>query len=441
MPLRVRVTLAFAATSAVMLLSLAVFLHLRMANELDESLRTSLRQRAADLSALVASDRIAQLGRSGLVEPGDDLAQVLDADGAVVAGAPGFESAPLLTRGELARAHHATLQLERPAPDDDGDVALLAAPSGDRVVVVGTALEERDTALASLDALLLVGIPVALALAALAGYLVAGAALRPMERLRARAEELGGESLDERLPVPEARDEVRRLAETLNGMLGRQERAFERERGFVADASHELRTPLARLKAELELARSGDRSRDELAAVVDSAAEETEALIALAEDLLVLARADQGRLPLRRERVAVAPLLERVGGRHAPHAEIRTPPDLTVDGDRARLEQALGNLVDNASRHGGGAVLLAAEPGGNGAVALHVCDAGGGVPAAFQPHAFERFTRADAARSDGGTGLGLAIVAAIAEAHGGSTGIADRPAGGADVWITIPSGA
>jgi len=437
-PLRVRVTLAFVATTAVVLLSFGVFLHTRLANELDESLHAALRQRAADLSAVAASDSAAQLGRSGLVERGDDLAQVLDADQVVVAGAPGFDQAPLLTAGELRRAQRAPIQLERPAPDDDGRVALLAAPSGDRVVVVGTALEERDAALASLDALLLAGIPVALALSALAGFLVAGAALRPMERLRARAETLGGGDLDERLPVPEARDEVRRLAETLNGMLERQQLAFTRERGFVADASHELRTPLARLKAELELATHGRRSRDELAAVVDSAAEETDALILLAEDLLVLARADQGRLPLRREPLVVGALLDRVRDRYAPHAQVASPAGLTVDADPVRLEQALGNLVDNARRHGGGVVQLSAEAEAGPAVALHVVDDGDGVPSELLPHAFERFTRGDAARTDGGTGLGLAIVAAIADAHGGTAGINARHAGGADVWISIP---
>jgi signal transduction histidine kinase len=152
----------------------------------------------------------------------------------------------------------------------------------------------------------------------------------------------------------------------------------------------------------------------------------------------VLARSDQGRLPLRREAVSADELLRRVRDRYAPDAAVASPPGLMLDADPVRLEQALGNLADNAERYGGGATRLAAVPDGDARVALHVEDHGAGVPAALRPHAFERFTRGDAARTDGGTGLGLAIVAAIAAAHGGDAGIDDRPDGGADVWISIP---
>jgi signal transduction histidine kinase len=238
--------------------------------------------------------------------------------------------------------------------------------------------------------------------------------------------------------VPAAHDEVRRLAETLNRMLARLEHAFARERAFVADASHELRTPLARLKAELELASRGGRSVEALEAAVRSAATETDTLASLAEDLLVLARADQGRLPLRRERVRVAELLDGVRRRAAPEASVEAHAALELDADPVRLRQALGNLVENARRHGAGAVTLAAEPAGD-AVVLRVRDEGNGIPAPLRATAFERFTRGDAARGDdGGAGLGLAIVAAIAAAHGGTAGIGDAPGGGADVWIRLP---
>src|SRR5581483_6779165 len=149
------------------------------------------------------------------------------------------------------------------------------------------------------------------------------------------------------------------LAVTLNEMLARLEAAFEHERRFVADASHELRTPLALLRTELEVALRRPRSREELEAALRSAAEETERLVRLSEDLLLIARADEGALPIRREQLATADLLERVRGRFAARAstlgrEVRIdPPEgVVVDADPARIEQALGNLVDNALQLG-----------------------------------------------------------------------------------------
>ena len=165
-------------------------------------------------------------------------------------------------------------------------------------MVVGESLEQRRRALEGLHTLLAIGGPLALLVASLAGYAVAAAALRPVERMRRRAAELTGEA-EGRLPVPPSRDEIARLGDTLNAMLGRLQAVLARERSFVSDASHELRTPLAILRTELELALRGHSTRDELEDAVRSAAEETERLNQLADDLLVIARSDQGRLPVR----------------------------------------------------------------------------------------------------------------------------------------------
>jgi signal transduction histidine kinase len=244
----------------------------------------------------------------------------------------------------------------------------------------------------------------------------------------------------QRLPVTRSRDEVARLGTTLNEMLDRLEAAFARERAFAADASHELRTPLGILRAELELALREGRSPEELRAALASAAEETDRLIRLAEDLLVLARLDEGRLPLRREAIDAGELLGAVAQRFGGDGRRVTaaPADgLRVDADRARVEQALGNMVDNALRHGGGEVALAAVLS-DGRVELHVTDHGPGFGDGFAARAFERFARADAARAGGGAGLGLSIVEAIARSHGGAARAADRDGGGADVWIELP---
>jgi signal transduction histidine kinase len=274
---------------------------------------------------------------------------------------------------------------------------------------------------------------------------LAAAALRPVEAMRQEAELITGTEPGRRLPLPPARDEVARLGTTLNAMLERLETALARERSFVADASHELRTPLALLKAELDLALRRPRSIDELEQAVNSAADEADRLARLAEDLLVLARADQGRLPVRHDAVRPEALFTTVAERFRPRARqagrelvASAPPELEVQADRLRLEQALGNLVDNALRHGGGTIELRSVQR-NGVVELHVLDEGEGFRPEFLERAFQRFARADESRSSDGSGLGLAIADVIATAHGGHATASNRDTGGADVAISLPN--
>jgi signal transduction histidine kinase len=260
--------------------------------------------------------------------------------------------------------------------------------------------------------------------------------------MRRRAASIGASTPGARLPTPRSRDELSRLAETLNEMLARLQSAVEHERRFVDDASHELRTPLAALRAELELALRHPRTKDELQRALGSAAEDAERLGRLAEDLLLFARYDQDRLPLRRETVAASALFDEVAARFESRAREAGRPfrveaaGVLVDGDPARLEQALDNLVENAFVHGAGAVELAAIQR-NGRVELHVTDEGAGIPRAFLARAFDRFSRADEGRAGVGTGLGLAIVDLVARAHDGEARVANRPEGGADAWIIL----
>ena len=219
---------------------------------------------------------------------------------------------------------------------------------------------------------------------------------------------------------------------------------MERERDFVADAGHELRTPLALLRTELELALRHADSVEELRDAVRSSSAEVDRLGQLAEDLLLIARADRGKLRLQLETLDASELLNTVASRFEWRAQDTGRPLRTagagfpVVGDRLRLEQALANLVDNALRYGGGEVRLAAATT-NGVVELHVTDDGSGFPPDFLSRAFERFTRPDGARTGAGSGLGLAIVRVIAEAHGGSAHVRNNDEGGADVWIAVPS--
>jgi two-component system OmpR family sensor kinase len=450
LPIRVRLTLAFAVAMAVVLAAMGSFLYLRLGRSLDQTLNGGLTARADDVAALVRQADTG-LGEGGgrLVGGEESFAQVLDERGAIVDATPQVAGRALLSGPEVDRARRAAAFFDK--EDVQGlpePVRLLAVPvtAQDRrlVVLVGTALDDRNDALSSLRTQLYLGGPIALLLASLAGYALSAAALRPVESMRRQAEAISAVQAGRRLPVPTARDEVSRLGETLNDMLGRLEEALARERRFVGDASHELRTPLALLRTELELALRRTRSAGELEQAVRSAAEESDRLAQLAEDLLVLARSDQGELPVRRSAVPVPELLAAVAERYRLRAReagreigVDSPPGLAVAGDELRLGQALGNLVENALRHGGGAVGLAALER-DGAVELHVTDEGPGFPAAFLPRAFERFSRADEARARGGTGLGLAIVEVIARAHGGRVEAANGPEHGADVFLSLP---
>jgi two-component system, OmpR family, sensor kinase len=262
--------------------------------------------------------------------------------------------------------------------------------------------------------------------------------------MRRRAAAISAAEPEQRLPLPAADDEIRRLGETLNQMLARLEEGLERERAFVDDASHELRTPLAMHKTELELALRYAKTPEEMRAAISSAIVEVDRLIQLAEDLLVLARSEEGKLALDLRRVTVAELLADVRERFSARIDetgrslVIEPSDgLTVEGDRLRLEQALTNLVENAIEHGGGEITVHAIES-DGEVAIHVEDRGPGFAPEFIGRAFERFSRDDAARGGDGTGLGLAIVEAIARAHRGSAHAVNRKGDGADVWIALP---
>ena len=451
LPLRLRLTLVFALAMALLLAGTGGFLYVRLRGTLDEQIDHALRARADDVSTLVRPGESGLSdGRNRLAEFEESFAQVIAPDGTVRDATPPLGDAPLLTSRQLEQARGDTLVVERVSdPRLEGPLRLLATPvaAGDQtmIVVAGASLEDRDEALAGLRTQLLVGGPIALLLASLAGYAVAAAALRPVEAMRRRAEEISATTAGRRLPEPDADDEVARLARTLNEMLARLEAGLARERRFVAEASHELRTPLSLLKAELELALRRPRTAEELQTAIASAAEETDRLAMLADDLLILARSDEGALPLRAEAVVVPELLETIAGRFAARAradgrslEVAAPPNGTLTGDRLRLEQALGNLVDNSLRYGAGSVRLEARHE-NGSVALSVSDEGPGFPPDFLPRAFERFSRADDARLRGSAGLGLAIVDAIARAHGGSASASNTADGGAQVKLTIPT--
>jgi heavy metal sensor kinase len=450
LPIRIRVTAAFALALAVVLVGSGVYLHARLASHLNLALDRELQQRAQDLVALVGQPRSSLAGDSGgqFVETGESYAQLVDAHDHVVDATRPLGTRALLTSAELTAALQHPIYVDRastPGLDEGSRVLATEVTRNGKhlVLVVGSTRQNDVETLHSLRTELLVAGPVSLLLASIVGYLLAGLSLRQVESMRRRAATISAATPGERLPVPATGDELELLATTLNDMLERLETALRRERDFVADAGHELRTPLALLRTELELALRQGQTVDELRTAIRVSSEEADRLSQLAEDLLLIARTDHGRLPLREEALDVAELFATVSSRfdwraHEAGATIVAGPaaGVTVHGDRLRLEQALANLVDNALRYGASTIRLDAVIG-NGVVELHVRDDGPGFPPEFLQQAFERFTRGDLARGRGGTGLGLAIVSAIAAAHGGTAHAVNDDPPGADVWLAL----
>ncbi len=447
-PLRIRLTLAFGSAIALVLAATGAMIHIEFARDLDGRIDAELVDRARSLQAL--ETRGANPGQL-LALSGEALAQIYAADGRVLASTRQARGIRLLAVAQVqAASRRPLLVVARPITGDDDGVRVrgLRLSGGARVAAIGEYRRQRERSLHRLAWLLAIALPAALLLASLVGYLVAGAALRPVERMRARAAAIGASDRHERLPAPGTRDELDRLATTLNDLLDRMQLALERERRIVSDASHELRTPIAVLRTRLEVAlRAGSDDPDELLAALAAALGDGERLSRLADTLLVLARADQDSLPLRREPLDLQDVLEdavqrnraaatAAGRRLEVHVDI--PGGAVVDADADRVAQALDNLVVNAIRYGAGTIELRGRAAAGG-VALVVLDGGPGFPADFLPRAFERFSQADASHGTTGSGLGLALVDAIARAHGGHAAVANREAGGASATLVLPA--
>jgi signal transduction histidine kinase len=408
LPVRWRLTLAFTCVMAVLLAATGLFIRQQVQTNLDGALNASLRSHAADIAAL------AQQSDSGLTEANHggvgqrpQLAQIIDSSGHVIDATPGLPRGPLLGPAALAHARVRSVVADRVLVRGDQPVRLLGVPimaqGKPLIAVVGQSLEERDRALDDLRSVLLLGGPAALVLASLAGYALIGVALRPVEIMR------------------------------------------RRERSFIADASHELRSPLTMLRTELELMARDNPTGPDLQMATASAIEETERLGRLADDLLLLTRDDSKRFELRptpvspgalaRDAAVRAPRRRPSGQARISVREIGEAPLVLADPDR--IAQVLDNLLDNALRYAASEVELTIRAAGS-SVEIHVLDDGPGFPPEFLPRAWERFSRADAARTDDGAGLGLAIIRTIAELHGGRAHAANREGGGADVWISLP---
>lgn len=404
---------------------------------------------AAALQAEAAVTGLASGAADGAIPIGDDeeeFVQVLDATGRVVASSANLTGTPAIVElapGETKRIAN----VPNADPLEDGPflaVARSASTSrGSLTVVSGRTLETVTESTQAVTALLGSGVPLLLLVVGAVTWHVVGRALAPVEAMRTQVNAISTSDLDRRVPTSSGTDEIARLGTTMNQMLARLEQGQERGHRFVSDASHELRSPVTtiRQQAEVALAHPDGTTIEELAGVV---LQEDMRLQNLVEDLLLLARIDEGTLRLRTEPVDLDDLL------FAEAERLRTTTDRRVDtrgvsagrvsGDGGQLSRLVHNLIDNAARHSLGAIALSLGERG-GKVVLAVDDDGGGVPPTERHRILERFVRLDDARDrdSGGSGLGLAIVAEVAGAHGASVSVLDSPLGGARFEVRFPA--
>jgi heavy metal sensor kinase len=322
---------------------------------------------------------------------------------------------------------------------------------GDVTIVVQVAGSEypMQTRLRELFFVMLLGLPLAAAVAGLGGYVLARRALAPVDRMAERAHTITADKLKERLPVDNPNDELGRLATVFNQTLTRLESSFDQMRRFTSDASHELRTPLTAMRSVGEIGLRGKREPVAYREIIGSMLEEVDRLSLLVDRLLTLSRADMGESKLARDRVNLAELAEEVTAQLDVLAEEKQQ-SLKVEivgesgciGDRMVLRQALLNLVDNAIKYSpaGGRITVRVSTSAEGTAVLDVSDTGPGIPAEQQQRVFDRFYRVDSSRSreNGGTGLGLSIARWAVEVNGGQLTLENSNGPGATFRISLP---
>ncbi|RZS91753.1 signal transduction histidine kinase [Motilibacter rhizosphaerae] len=420
--LRVRITAIATGVVAAGLVVMAVALVAAMDQSLLKGLEDSGRERARDVATLVEEDRLPDPVPLGV---GTAVVQVLDGQGRVSAASLGGDRVvPLVAPRDVAYLRHGgSVELAASRVGLSSDMRLVGAPAGSGTVLVAVSAAEARSSVRLVTVSLVVLVPLLLVAFALLCWFVVGSALRPVEDLRAGAEALTGGTRMGRLPVPAGRDEVQRLAMTLNRMIDRLEQASLRQRAFVADAAHELRSPLASMRTQVEVTRAHPSSAD-WDETAEGVLEDVGRLTRLVDDLLLLARVDAAPAasttrPVTDVAAVVAAVVGTTGGRVRVGCSV--DGDTRVRAEPDALRRVVQNLVDNAVRHATSAVDVRAGRDG-GSVVLEVTDDGPGVPEEDRERVFERFARLDDARSRdaGGTGLGLAIVRDLVTAGGGS---------------------
>ncbi|MGN6793485.1 MAG: HAMP domain-containing sensor histidine kinase [Streptosporangiaceae bacterium] len=451
-PIKFWVTAAFSVSVACVVAALSIVVYVRTGNDILRTIDAGLRSRAEVLAASVRHGDPVGRVRPTLIESDEVFAQITDPAGRIAWSSPILARRPLVPGREKWSSQRTEI-VERKIPGIDNLARILVVPvrtlHGRVLVMVGASLQDREDELTQLGITLAVGGGAAVCLLCAGSWIALAAALRPVEQMRRQAAGISETGSGSRLTVSRGGDELTRLGRTLNQMLDRIEHSVERERRLIDRASHELRTPLAIQRMDLDLALSGDQSAQELAAALASVSEENDHLARLTDDLLILARARGGTLPVRLSDTTLTELIDDArtkiiaAARDAGGAQITfAAADSTVRVDRAWFRQAVINLVDNAVRHtpADGQIDVRVDHDDD-MVTLVVEDTGHGFDDGFLAQAFEPFARRGAAESGrDSVGLGLAIVQAIAHAHRGRAWAENRPQGGSRITVAVSDG-
>jgi signal transduction histidine kinase len=429
---RVRTTLAAVVVVGIAMLAVS----LTMLAFVDRSLTAQ----AADGAEVRAAELVAQpASTSGVIEvidPTEEFVQVLR-DGRIVEASENVRGlAPLASPSP---GEHVRLDT---VPFTNAPFVVASAASGNLTAVVGRNIDDEVDAWNTVRKALLLGVPALLAVVGAVTWWIVGRALQPVENIREEVERISSRELDRRVPDAPGDDEVARLASTMNRMLDRLQRSQDRQRRLVSDASHELRSPVAAIRQHAEVAgQHPDATRvDELATAV---LDETDRLQGLVEDLLVLARLDEGGGSVTAEVDLDDIVLDEA-------ARLRRTSTIEVDtgevgagrvhGGTAALERVVRNLTENAAHHAQGRIALRLTQV-DGRVVLSVEDDGPGIAPKDRERALERFVRLDESRGrgTGGAGLGLAIVREVVASHGGEVVLSESSLGGLRVVVRLPA--
>jgi signal transduction histidine kinase len=438
--IRLRSTVAAVAVVGVALLMGAVFMVGLLRHAHEDQVRAAARLRAREVAAVLRSGEAP--GSLAVDDEEEVIIQVVDGSGRVVASSPNMRG-----RQPVAdlRAGRTTRIASTPIENEPSLVVAERARGREGTFTVLVARTVVDESADLVTRYLWRGIPLLLLVVGFTTWRAAGRALAPVDAMRAEVDAISAADLSRRLPDPPGGDEIARLAVTMNRMLARLEAAQARQRRFVSDASHELRSPLATIRQHAEVALSHP-DRTTTTRLAGTVLDEGARLQQLVEDLLLLARADEGTLNPRRQPVDLDDLVfEAASGLRQTTALGVDTAGVSVgrvNGDEDQLRRMVRNLADNAARHGRTRVGFTLTESPPGTVRLQIDDDGTGIPVPERRRVFERFVRLDDARSrdSGGSGLGLAIVAEIVSAHGGTVAIAESPLGGTRVEVVLPAG-
>jgi heavy metal sensor kinase len=460
--IRFRLTLWYVAILGVILCSFSGLLYLTLSRSLHQYMDSKIKT----IADFVASSYSSPYSKYGLnldrimeeatgMRPTGKFIQVLDKTGRIglKSGSLGRFQLPISIKA-LKNASNGRVTFETNRTITTSPIRIVTVPviEGRRItniVQVASSLEDMEEALHTLFLILSITIPSALAVASLGGHFLANRALRPVDEVTNTARAITSHNLNRRIRITKAKDEIGRLAETLNEMISRLDQSFKKIRQFSADVSHELKTPLTVLKGEIEVALRRERTGGDYRTILRSNLEEINNMTKVVDDLLLLSRADTGEVPLTKTVVDLSEFLSEIQIQSQVLATsksidvyLHNNQEVYALADPLRLKAMMLNLVENGIKYSpqGGRIDITLDKENSSAL-ITVSDQGIGIPQEALPHIFDRFFRVDKARSrqEGGSGLGLSICKWIAEAHNGSISARSELGKGSAFTVRIPS--